>query len=104
MSCNRQRWTLEPSPLQYKWAFSEYAPPCRMSYREPDSRPLTDLGQRLISHSSLLEPRTQDPRLVSHSSLLEPRTQDPRLPIPTPQDIEAIKKVAQILVMLGEQL
>ncbi|RVE49026.1 hypothetical protein evm_006272 [Chilo suppressalis] len=38
------------------------------------------------------------------SSRLAAHAQDARLPLPTPQDIEAIKKVAQILVMLGEQV
>ncbi|KAG6453222.1 uncharacterized protein LOC115445501 [Manduca sexta] len=41
-------------------------------------------------------------RLVSHSKRLQ--GQDARLPLPTPQDLEAIKKVAQILVTLGQQV
>ncbi|XP_059050830.1 uncharacterized protein LOC131845755, partial [Achroia grisella] len=42
-------------------------------------------------------------RLASHSQHLQP-VQEARLPLPTPQDLETIKKVAQILVMLGEQV
>ncbi|CAG9789041.1 unnamed protein product [Diatraea saccharalis] len=38
------------------------------------------------------------------TSRLESRAQEARLPIPTPQDIETIKKVAQILIMIGEQV
>ncbi|KAL4705446.1 hypothetical protein ACJJTC_012833 [Scirpophaga incertulas] len=38
-------------------------------------------------------------RLASHAHAV-----DARLPLPTPQEIDAIKKVAQILVMLGEQI
>lgn len=32
------------------------------------------------------------------------RTRDARLPLPTPQEIDALRKVAQILAMLGEQV
>lgn len=32
------------------------------------------------------------------------RSRDARLPLPTPQEIDAIRKVAQILAMLGEQV
>ncbi|CAB3236393.1 unnamed protein product [Arctia plantaginis] len=39
-------------------------------------------------------------RLGSHPA----RLQDARLSLPTPQDLEAIKKVAQILIMLGQQV
>ncbi|XP_028167848.1 uncharacterized protein LOC114358164 isoform X2 [Ostrinia furnacalis] len=38
-------------------------------------------------------------RLAAHA-----QRDDARLPLPTPQELEAIKKVAQILVMLGEQV
>ncbi|XP_045452996.1 uncharacterized protein LOC123662156 [Melitaea cinxia] len=42
-------------------------------------------------------------RMAAHASRLQ-ESKDPRLPIPTPQDLEAIRKVAQVLVMLGEQV
>ncbi|XP_053613954.1 uncharacterized protein LOC128677266 [Plodia interpunctella] len=42
-------------------------------------------------------------RLAAHAQHV-PALPDPRLPIPTPQDIEVIKKVAQILITLGQQV
>ncbi|KAM3955880.1 uncharacterized protein ACR2FA_010184 [Aphomia sociella] len=59
-------------------------------YREGENRPLaavTDLSSRLATHSQHLQAR-----------------QEPRLPLLTPPDLETIKKVAQILIMLGEQV
>lgn len=38
-------------------------------------------------------------RLAAHA-----QREDARLPLPTPQELEAIKKVAQILVTLGAQV
>ncbi|CAH2094209.1 unnamed protein product [Euphydryas editha] len=59
-----------------------------LSIIPPDHPPLTaELSSRVAAHAS----RLQEPK-------------DPRLPIPTPQDLEAIRKVAQVLVMLGEQV
>ncbi|XP_060805340.1 uncharacterized protein LOC132902836 [Amyelois transitella] len=42
-------------------------------------------------------------RLAAHTQHVQ-NIPDPRLPVPTPQDIEAIKKVAQILITLGQQV
>ncbi|PZC81816.1 hypothetical protein B5X24_HaOG212030 [Helicoverpa armigera] len=39
-------------------------------------------------------------RLGAHPA----RLQDARLPLPSPQDLDAIRKVAQILVTLGQQV
>lgn len=53
------------------------------------------------------------PQLGHGSDLLPPELShksragqhpDARLPLPTPQDLQAIKKVAEILVMLGQQV
>ncbi|XP_075982986.1 uncharacterized protein LOC142981164 [Anticarsia gemmatalis] len=55
---------------------------------QPEGLPLTlvsDLTSRLAAHPSRL-------------------TQDSRLQLPGPPDLETIKKVAQILVMLGQQV
>lgn len=84
-------------------------------YYEPDARPLavvSELGQRLASHSRLQEagesrlslPSRLEPvdSILGLTSRLE--SSDSRLGLPTPQEIDAIKKVAQILVMLGEQV
>uniref|UniRef100_A0A2H1VXW2 SFRICE_020429 n=1 Tax=Spodoptera frugiperda TaxID=7108 RepID=A0A2H1VXW2_SPOFR len=54
---------------------------------QPEQRPLSlvsELGSRLGAHPA--------------------RLQDARLPLPSPQDLDAIKKVAQILVTLGQQV
>ncbi|XP_061721257.1 uncharacterized protein LOC133528065 isoform X2 [Cydia pomonella] len=58
------------------------------------------------------DPSSHPPALAAVSELTSrvaskgPRLnmKDARFPIPGPQDIEAIKKVAQILAMLGEQV
>ncbi|XP_026761138.1 uncharacterized protein LOC113520072 [Galleria mellonella] len=59
-------------------------------YRDGEYRPLAAVSE-LTS------------RLATHTQHLQP-LQEPRLPLPTPPDLETIKKVAQILVMLGEQV
>ncbi|XP_022818045.1 uncharacterized protein LOC111350639 [Spodoptera litura] len=42
--------------------------------------------------------------LSSRLGALPARLQDARLPLPSSQDLDAIKKVAQILVTLGQQV
>lgn len=62
----------------------------RQPFREGEPRSphavVSDLNSRLASHT---------PRL---------QAQEPRLPLPSLQELEAIKKVAQILIMLGDQV
>ncbi|XP_050354384.1 uncharacterized protein LOC126776127 [Nymphalis io] len=43
-------------------------------------------------------------RVAAHASRLQEPKQDARLPIPTAQDLEAVRKIAQVLIMLGEQI
>ncbi|CAK1553354.1 unnamed protein product [Leptosia nina] len=51
-----------------------------------------------------LSPRIASAGHMSRHEALESRQMDSRLPLPLPQELEAIKKVAQVLVMLGEQV
>ncbi|XP_026490983.2 uncharacterized protein LOC113397054 [Vanessa tameamea] len=60
-----------------------------LSILQPDHPPLAaELSSRVAAHTS----RLQEPK------------QDARLPIPTAQDLEAVRKIAQVLVMLGQQV
>ncbi|XP_072929529.1 uncharacterized protein [Epargyreus clarus] len=43
-------------------------------------------------------------RVANRASWLQQGDRDPRLALPTTQDLETIKKVAQILITLGEQV
>uniref|UniRef100_A0A2A4K413 Uncharacterized protein n=1 Tax=Heliothis virescens TaxID=7102 RepID=A0A2A4K413_HELVI len=64
-----------------------WASPASLQSLQADSHPLSlvsDLSSRLGAHPA--------------------RLQDARLPLPSPQDLDAIRKVAQILVMLGQQV
>ncbi|XP_041969666.1 uncharacterized protein LOC121726386 isoform X2 [Aricia agestis] len=43
-------------------------------------------------------------RVASHAPRLQDAKTDARLPLPSPQEIDAIKRVAQMLIMLGGQV
>ncbi|CAH0728195.1 unnamed protein product, partial [Brenthis ino] len=43
-------------------------------------------------------------RLSSHAGRLQEPKLDSRLPLPTPQDIETIRRIAEVLVTLGQQV
>lgn len=67
--------------------------------RERDGEPrlgvVSGLSQRLASHSAA----------AAAAAAADPRSgPETRLPLPSPQELDAIKKVAQILIMLGEQV
>ncbi|KAI8425472.1 hypothetical protein MSG28_007217 [Choristoneura fumiferana] len=64
-------------------------------------------AQRRMSTNELNHDASSHPSLSELSTRVAPRApllKDSRLPLPGPQDIEAIKKVAQILAMLAEQV
>lgn len=60
---------------------------------------LSSASDKLLSQG-LLEEVAGGARRVGAGA----HARDARLPLPTPQDIEALRKVAQILAMLGEQV
>ncbi|CAH2258408.1 jg4168 [Pararge aegeria aegeria] len=61
----------------------------RLSVIQPDHPPLAaELGSRVVARASRL---MQD-------------TGDPRLPFPSLQELAAIKKVAETLIMLGQEV
>ncbi|CAH4031382.1 unnamed protein product [Pieris brassicae] len=56
-------------------------------------------GQGLVPRLEAFEARQME--ATRH---LEARQLEPRLPLPGPQELEAIKRVAQLLVTIGEQV
>ncbi|XP_028043532.1 uncharacterized protein LOC114252997 [Bombyx mandarina] len=83
MSSKEVQWVLLMSVFVHVWG---YPTPFREGEPRSPHAVVSDLNSRLASHT---------PRL---------KAQEPRLPLPSLQELEAIKKVAQILIMLGDQV